>query len=226
MVQSAIIGRGTKIKVALIGADRIFPEEVTLTVSTAGAVGDSTLAVAIAPATTRAIVAPFWINFIDPTGAESLVKVATDVAPGATATLAVTALKKAIPINSVAGYPVLLGRRESANLTDADEMADIKIFENDGWKDSLTTMLGNGLELPGFYSPLNAGWTSCLYARNNFRELFWALYLPKPDVGYTTGHIVKGFTGVKIPIETPADGIIKSTISFTSRSPVTFIDPA
>ena len=224
------IGRGTKVRVALMNeCDRIIPEKPVFTVTTAADEGDTTLSVSVAPATTRPIVGPTYLNFIEANGKSHLVKVSGDIPAGATATLTVEALKQDLPLNAIAVFPVLLGNRTSASLNDADSQQDVMTFDNNGWRDQVTTMLGNGLELPGYYSPLDAGWNTCFFARLNFREVFWELELPKPgceSTGYTKGHIVRGFGGVQMPLEVPSDNIINANITITSRGPVTFIDPA
>jgi hypothetical protein len=222
-----VIGRGTKIRVAPIGRDRIFPEATTFTVGADAAASATSLTVTFTPEITRPIPAsvnnPLYLNFTETSGIQHLVKVTADIATNAT-TLTTAALKKAIKQNATAPFPVILAKRTNASLTDQDAEADVNVFENDGWKDSVTTMLGNGLELNGFYDPLDAGFNLCQFARLNFSEIYCELELKAPE-GYTKGMIVKMFSGVKMPIEIVSDNLINANISLMSRGPVTFIDP-
>jgi hypothetical protein len=234
--EKIIIGRGTKVYVApLPECQRVVPERLTFTVDTAAALGATVLPVDVTAQPrnggaltqpTLPISAPFWLNFTEPNGREHFVRINEDFDP-ADAELTVKALKRAIPAGAIAKFPLILRNRTSANLSDSDNTADVMTFDNDGWRDQVTTMLGNGLEVPGYYSPLDAGWNTCFQARLNFGEIYWELQLPKPGCGsdYTHGHIIYGFGGVAMPIETPADNIINANITITSRGSVTFEDP-
>lgn len=223
--QRPIIGRGTKIRVAPVTVDRIFPEAVVFTVSGVAPVAAATsITITVAPAITRTITAPFWVNFVETSGKSHLVKVTADVEVGDT-TLTVSALKEGIAAGATANYPVILANRTSANLTDQDAEADVMTFENNGWKDQITTILGNGLDLSGFYSPTDAGWNICWYARQNFSEIFCEMEMRPPDSRYTKGMIVRMISGVKMPIEAPPDNIVNTNITLMSRGPVVFIDP-
>ncbi|QSJ14592.1 hypothetical protein JYQ62_22090 [Nostoc sp. UHCC 0702] len=225
----AIIGQGTKILVAPIGRDRIFPEATVFSVSADAAAAATSLSISFTPAITRTIFAstdkPLYLNFTQEDGVQHLVKVTANIEP-ASNSLTVGALKKAVKQNATAPFPVILSKRTSANLTDQDAEADVNVFENSGWKDSITTLLGNGLEMNGFYDALDAGWNICNWARYNFAEVYCELQLKPPSSDYTKGHIFKLFSGVKIPLEIPSDNIINANISLMSRGPVTIIDPA
>ena len=129
---------------------------------------------------------------------------------------------------AIAGFPLLLANRENANLTDDKTEADIKVFENEGYRDSLTTELAKGLTLPGFFSQLDAGWRTCFQAANSldYDEIYMKLELPKPKIpGYTKGFIFEFFTGVKLPFDVPASEIIKTEISVMSRGLIKITDP-
>jgi len=221
----ALVGRGSSVQIALIqSGQRVIPPTTVFTTGSAAASGATSISVTFTPEISVPLIAPLWLNFIDPSGKSYLAQVTGNVATNAT-TLTVEDLHAGIPAGSTASYPPILGTRESANLTDADKDADIMVFENAGWQDSLTTMLGNGLDLNGFYSPEDAGWNTALYARLNFLEVFFQISLPVPP-GYTTGQIIQGFGAVKMPLEVPADGIIKANISLKSRGPLTFVAPS
>lgn len=224
MAQEAVtIGRGTQVFVAPLPKGRVKPPKFSFVAGAGGAdVGDTSIPVSTT-GLTGIIYAPFWIGFVAASGLEMLAKVTADVEPGDTA-LTVEALAEAIPATATGAFPLKLKNRTAANLSDSDSQADVMVFENNGWRDQVTTMLGNGLELPGHYSPKDPAWKTCWDARQNFDEIYWRLELPTPD-GYTSGHIFEGFGGVTMPIEVPADGIISGNITVTSRGPVTIIEP-
>lgn len=225
-----IVGRGTVILVApLTDCDRIRPESTVLTVGATAAAEATSITVAFAPALTRTIKAtanyPLYLNFIDPSGIDNLVVVTADIDPGDT-TITVEPLKRAVASGATAQWPVLLRNRNTANLTANDNSVDVMTFATQGWRDSVTTMLGQSLECNGYYSPLDAGYNTCLKTRLTMSTLYWELRLPKPGCEinevYTKGHIIYGFGGVQMPIETGADQVINSNISIQSRGIVTF----
>ncbi|MEW5857384.1 MAG: hypothetical protein AB1861_08385 [Cyanobacteriota bacterium] len=222
------IGRGTKIRVApLNGCDRVFPEATVFSVTTAADAAGTSITISMAPAITRAIKAPIWLVFTDTTGKEELVKVTADIPVGATS-LTVAATKRAIANGATAPYPVLLRNRTNANLTVDDATADIMTFDNNGWKDQITTMLGNGLSANGYFSSTDAGLRSVLWCRETFKEMYVELEMPKPgcDNTYTKGYIFKGFAGAPgAPIEIPSDNIINCNLEFKFRGPVTAVEP-
>ncbi len=228
------LGRGSKILVAPIGANRIIPESTVFAVTTAASAAATSLDVSLSPATTRVIEAstttPLYLNFTDPDGISHLVIVTADIPAGATATLTVAALKKDIPLTADAPYPIVLQKRTSANITSDDQTSDVITFDNDGWGDKVTTLLNNGIDASGFYDALDAGWNTCWRARlqgneSGKGEVYVEVQLPIPP-GYTTGHIVKMFSGIDdMPIEIPPADIINSNITFMNRGPVTFVDP-
>jgi hypothetical protein len=223
------IGRGTSIKVALLNSgDRIFPESTVFTVGVGGAdAGDTSVSIAMSPAITRDIKGPIYLLFVDANGQEELVEVTADIAVGAT-TLTCAALKRAIAVGATAVYPVSLSARESASRTTDDQQQDVLTFDNDGYKDSITTILGETLQCNGFYSPLDAGWNTVNYSRINFLEIYLEIEYPKPAPHFVTGQIVKGFAGVNgMPIEIGSTtDIIKSNLEFKFRGPTTVVPPA
>jgi hypothetical protein len=221
--EQVMIGRGTQVFVAPLPKGRVAPPAASLVVGTGGAVAAATSIPITTTGLTEPLYAPFWISFTAASGLEMLARVTADVEPGDT-TATVDPLPEAIPVGSTGAFPLRLKNRTAANLSDSDSQADVMVFDNDGWRDQVTTMLGNGLELPGHYSPKDPGWKTCWEARQNFDEIYWKLVLPVPQ-GYTSGHIFEGFGGVTMPIEVPADGIISANITVTSRGPVTITEP-
>lgn len=229
-----IVGRNTKILVApLSDCDRVRPPSTVFTTGALAAAAATTITVAMAPAITTTIKAsedyPLYLNFVEPSGKDHLVIVTADIEPADTA-LTVEPLKRAIASGATAQFPVLLRNRNSANLTQNDNSVDVMTFENEGWRDQITTMLGNGLEANGYYSPLDAGWKNCFQARLNFAEIYWELQLPKPVCDsatyYTKGDIFWGYGGIALPIEASVDQIINSNISITARGKVNYIPAA
>lgn len=228
MARKAAIGQGTIVKVAPIGRDRIHPEPTTFTVGSDAAVNATSLTISMDPAITRVIPAsaskPLFLNFLQEDGTEHFVTVTANISPTAT-TLTVTALKKAIPADATAVFPVILSQRENANLTDQDTEFDVNVFDGKGFKDSGTGLLGNGLELNGFYDPLDAGFRTCKQARFRKSEIYVEVELSPPSPEYARGEIYKFFSGVKVPLEIPAGEAVKANISLMSRGEITNIDP-
>lgn len=235
MAQSKyIVGRGTEVRVAIMHeCQRIIPEVFKLTVDvTPGAAAATSLSVALdltytpgSPPTQDVYAAadsPIYLTFTEANGREHLVEVVDIITAGATATLTTSPLLKDIPVGAVAHYPPILAARTASNLSANDQTADVMTFDNEGWQDSVTTMLGNGLELPGFYTPSDAGWNSALHARFHTKEMFFQLKLPTPgcDDTYARGHVFRLFGAVDMPLNVPADNIITADISTNSRGKV------
>jgi hypothetical protein len=221
------IARGTKIYVAPLNAgDRVFPEKTVFTAGATAAAAATSITITMSPAITREIVAPIYLLFVDLNGQEDLVKVTSNIAVGAT-TLTVAALKRAIAEDAEAIYPVSIAGRESASFTNNNTQQDINVFENDGYKDNVTTVLGGMLQLNGFYNPLDAGWNTFNHTLREFKEVYIEIEYPKPAPHYTTGQIIKGFGGVKgVPIEAANQGdIIKSNVEVDFRGVISFVDP-
>jgi len=225
----ATIGRGTKIFVAPTQGDRVWPEETVITVGTAPSAAATSITVTISPSLTANIFAsagrPVYLNFIQTNGKSHFVEVTAPITPTST-TLTVKALKEAITVDAIAVFPLLLANRENANLTDDKKESDINVFDNDGYKDSLTAELSKGLTLPGFYSQLDAGWNTCFDAANSldYDEIYVKLELVKPK-GYTKGRIFEFFSSVKMPFDVPATDIIKTEISLMSRGEIKITKP-
>jgi hypothetical protein len=225
----ATIGRGTKIFVAPSEGDRVWTEATTITVGTAPAAAATSITVTISPSLTANIFAsptrPVYLNFIQTNGKSHFVEVIAPITPTST-TLTVKSLKEAITVDAIAAFPLLLANRESANLSDDKTEADIKVFDNNGYRDSLTTELAKGLPLPGFFSQLDAGWRTCFQAANSleYDEVYVKLELVKPK-GYTKGFIFEFFTGVKLPFDIPATEIIKTEIGLMSRGEIKITEP-
>jgi hypothetical protein len=225
----ATIGRGTKIFVAPSLGDRVWPEETVITVGAAPAAAATSITVTISPSLTANIFAsstrPVYLNFIQTNGKSHFVEVTAPITPTSTS-LTVKSLKEAITAGAIAVFPLLLANRESANLSDDKKETDLNVFENNGYKDSLTVELSKGLPLPGFFSQLDAGWRTCFQAANSleYDEVYVKLVLPKPK-GYTDGYIFEFFSGVKLPFDIPATEIIKTEIGLMSRGEIKITDP-
>lgn len=242
------VGRGTNIFVAAMNdCQRYFVEHVKFTVdTTAGDAADTTLnvtynmtrnqsgVVQTAPAVpTMKIVAPFWLSFTETTGKEVLVKVTADVAAGASAAFALTvaALPDSIAVGATATFPSRLRLRNTANMATNDNQADVNVFENDGWADSMTTLLNRTFAAGGFYSPLDPGWLTCDRARRDMLDVMVEVHTPRPGCEttanvYKTGRIYRGHYGVNgVPIEIPSDGIITSNLDFQGRGKEYVIEP-
>lgn len=226
-----MIGRGMQVFVAPSPEcdQRVIPEDIVFTV--AGAVAPTVGATAVEFSTdvlpTKRIPAPFWLAFVDSaTGIEYLVKIVENFNP-ADSSFVTAPLKRSIPIGATAIFPVYLSGRQSASFGNNDQTTDTQTFDSDGWQDSITTLLGDSLELPGFYSPTNAGYWICRNARSTNSEIFVRATLPKPGCNddYTKGEIRELFSGVQMDLIVPSDGPIESSITLNSRGKVYEYEP-
>lgn len=222
-----VIGRGTKVTVALLpdgSRASIAPQVITL--SAAAAAQDANLSVS---ALTGPIVAsladPVFLTFEAPDGTDRFVKVVASAAAGATS-LTVEPVRLAIPSASIADYPVRLLSRTSVDITPNANDITTDTFENDGYEDGIVTKIGYGINCPGNFLPLDAGYRTCVKAFNEFREVYLSIELPAP-AGYAHGYIYRGVAGVtNAPLKAPADGVISADLDFKTRGKIEIIEPS
>lgn len=230
-MNKATIGRGTKVFVAPC-LERIWPEEATLALTAGAEVGATSMAITITPPITRPIPAsvtrPLFFNFVENSGKSHLITVTQTINPSNNnnaSALTVLALKEAIAQNATAVTPLSLANRESANLSDDKTIVDLMTFDNDGYRDQMTTMLAKGLTLPGFFSQRDAGWQTCFQAANDldYDEIYVRIVFPKPKApGYTKGMVFEFFSGVTMPFDVPATDIIRTEITLASRGKIRY----
>lgn len=129
---------GAEIYVSAVPVGQCYPPIKTFTVTTAGVVGDTTLAGTIAPALTT-LEAGSRLKF-----GNQIVKLTADYS--GTGTLAVTALAAAIPVNTVASFygGIEILAVESAGISNTRQSNTVTLLSSGGWD----TM-----------SPANANWS-------------------------------------------------------------------
>lgn len=223
------IGRGSEVTVALlpVGSRSEVPEQ-TVTLNGAAAALASTLTVtALAEPIAASPTSPIFLSFVDALDeADRFVKVVAPAAAGDTL-LTIEPLKRAISDASTAVHPVKLQARTSADINSSSNDVTTTVFETGGFNDGIISSVGYTISSPGNFLPLDAGYRTCLFAFNSFRELWLSLKLPSPGQGYTTGYIYRGVASVSnIPTTVPADGIISANLDFTIRGELQITDPA
>ena len=238
--KKVLVGARTKVRVAPANCALIPPPDVTFTATAGAAEAATSITVTSAAVGTWAANNPIdtnpYLQFVDPTtGQEYLAKVNGNIASGAT-TITVEPLKKAIPATAVAVYPTVLSVRETANISTQDENAEVVTFDNDGWKDSIKTILGWNTEFNGPYLPTDAGYLNAQMSRLGFEDgetakLYIIITLPKPGCGndneYTRGSRFHGFGLIEaMNIESTAKGIITGNISITGCGKLTYELPS
>lgn len=230
MANQFIIGRGTKVTIALLPLgvrEEVVPQVITVGATEAAAAATT---ITVAPLTEPIFASPtspVFLAFEDAvTGGERFVKVVANAADGAT-TLTVEALKRAIAPDSTSVYPVKLQARTSADLSTTSNDVTSTTFDSGGYVDGIVASIGYGLSCPGNFLQLDAGFRTAFFAFNEFREVWIALEMPNPGAGYTKGYVFKGAASVTdCPISDPADGVVSANVSLAMRGKLTIVEPA
>lgn len=224
-----IIGRGTKVHVALLppGSNtEIVPQ--TITSSALAAAAATSLSVeAITEALTASSAYPIFLSFADAVdGTDKPAKVVANAADSATS-LTVATLVKAINDGSTAEYPVKLHARTGVDINPNANDTTTQTFDDDGYETGVVTRLGYGVSCPGNFLSMDAGFKTCFYAFNEFKNNIWLrIELPAPD-GYTTGYVFKGSARVtNMPLNVPAGEIVTCNIEFKFNGKPTIVDPS
>lgn len=212
-------GTGTRLFVAPIPCSLVEPESQIFTSTIESAAAATTITIN-ASTNTRPVTVNPYLKFVDPaTGEEFLVEVNGTIAPGAT-TIPVKPLRRAIPAGATADYPTRLGGRATINNSTEDDEAELENFDNGGWRDYVTTSLGQMISTTGHFLNLDAGFMNCLKARLAYQigepgKVFARLEYPKPscDNTYTSGLTFSGIcTVASMPIESGAKAVISANI--------------
>lgn len=223
-----IIGRGSEVTVALLPkGSRASIVEQTVTLGAAATAAATSLTVAaLAEPLSASADSPIFLSFVDAVDeTDRFVKVTAPAADAATS-LTVAALKKAIAVASTAQYPVKLQARTSADINTNANDTTTTTFDSGGYEDGIVTQIGYGVSCPGNFLSLDAGFRTCFYAFNEFREVWLTLKLPKPE-GYTNGYVFKGAAAVtNCPLTIPADGIVQANLEFKFRGKLDIVEPA
>lgn len=225
-----IIGRGTEVTVALLQPgvrSEVVPQTITVGATAAAAAATT---ITVTPLTEPIFASPenpVFLAFEDAVDeGDRFVKVIADAADGAT-TLTVDPLKRGIAAASRGQYPVKLQARTSADLSTTANDTTTTTFDSSGYVDGIVTSIGYGVSCPGNFLQLDAGFRTCFFAFNEFREVWLTLKLPSPGQGYTSGYIFKGPASVTdAPLADPADGIITANLTFAIRGKLEIEEPA
>lgn len=225
MSKSFIIGRGTKVFIAMPGPDAsVEPVAGTVTLSAAATKGATSLSVTIAPSGVLIPVGSY-LQFVAPNGKEVPVRVNAG-ATSSTTTLTVNAIPEDIPNASVAAWPVLLRARETANVSRQGNRVNSFTFDNEGYEDGMTASITNGITANGNYLPLDAGYRMVEEAFLNLKEIYAWIELPPPSSAYSKGAVYKGRASItSIPLDVPADNIVKANIEMAFNGKPTFLNP-
>lgn len=222
-----VIGRGSVVTVALLPkGSRAEIVEQTITLGAAAAVNATSLTVAaLAEPLTASATDPLFLSFVDAVDeTDRFVKVTAPAADGATS-LTVTALKKALATASTAQYPARLQARTSASINSNANNIDSITFDSSGYGDGVISQVSFSVSCPGNYLPLDAGFRTCLFAFQEFREVWLTVKTPVPE-GYTSGYVYKGAASVtNCPLEIPADGLISCNLEFSWRGKIEIVEP-
>lgn len=225
MSKSFIIGRGTKVFIAMPGPDAsVEPVAGTVTLGAAATKGATSLTVTISPAGVL-IPAGSYLQFVAANGKEVPVRV-NAAATDTSTTLTVNAIPEDIPNGSVAAWPVLLRARETANVSRQGNRVNSFTFDNEGYEDGLTASITNGITANGNYLPLDAGYRMAEEAFLNLKEVYVWIQLPPPSSAYSSGAVYKGRASItSIPLDIPADNIVKANIEMAFNGKPTFLNP-
>lgn len=229
MSNAFIIGRGTVVTVAPLepGVRAEIPEQTITVGATAATVAATTITVApLEEPLAASAENPVFLAFEDAVdGSDRFVVVVAPAAAGDT-TLTVAPLKRAVAAASTAIFPVKLLARTSADIATTAADTTSTTFDDGGFSDGVVTSAGYTVSCGGNLLQLDAGYRTCLYAYQNFREVQIRIQLPNPGAGYTKGYVYTGVASVTdIPVTNPSDGIITNPISLTIRGKMKVEEP-
>jgi hypothetical protein len=221
MSNSFVIGKGTKVKIALLPVgSRVTPKEVTITSAATETAKDITAPASInlsgaLPAGTL-IAAGNYLGFKAPTtGKVVTVQLSADAVAGDT-DVDVVSIPEAIAANSVAEFPLRLSGRTNANLGRSGNRTSSVDFDSSGYADGLTTSIEQTITMNGNWLPLDPGFATAEYAFGELREVYLYLELPKISDAYSKGRVYDGPGSItSLPLEIAADGIITGNVEAT-----------
>lgn len=209
-----VIGKGTKIRIALLPVgDTTEPKSATLTSSATAIAQNLTATPTISLTGTIAagvlIPAGSFVSFKAPaTGKEVLVQLRADAKAGENA-LAVVSIPEAIAASSIAQYPLRLSGRTSADLDRKGKRTATVDFDSDGYSQGATTSIEVGIKAGGNWLPTDAGFCTAEFAFNELRTVYLWLELPKISDAYSQGRIYHGVASISsLPLKIGADNII------------------
>ncbi|HEY9697011.1 MAG TPA: phage tail tube protein [Trichocoleus sp.] len=216
---SFVIGRGTKVSIAMLPeGSSIEPKATTITLAAPAAKDINGSATITVPALGADVLIPAgsFLAFVAPTTGKSvLVQLSADAETGDT-TLTVPEIPEDIATGSVAVYPLRLAGRTAANIGRSGNRVSAVDFDSDGYSTGLTASIEQTLELPGNWVPQDAGFATAEHLFTELREAYVWLELPKISAAYSKGRIYKGKASITdLPLEISADGVITGNISLT-----------
>lgn len=216
MSTSFVIGKGTKVSIAMLPiGSRVEPVSTTITLA-AAAVKDITSPASIpVPALGAGVLIPSgsYLGFTAANGKTVMVQLIQDAKAGDT-TLAVDIIPEEIASGSVATYPLRLSGRTAANVGRSGNRTSAVDFDSDAYADGLTTSIEQTLECPGNWIPLDPGFATAEYAFTELRECYVWLELPRISNAYSKGRTYKGACSITdLPLDVGADSIITGNIS-------------
>lgn len=214
---SFVIGKGTKVSIALLPVgSTVEPEETTITLAAAASkdiTGGATITV---PALATGVLIPSgsYLAFVAPTTGKSVLVQLTADAEATDTSLAVREIPEDIANGSVAVYPLRLAGRTAANIGRSGNRVSSVDFDSEGYSTGLTASIESTLELPGNFIPTDAGFATCEHAFLELREIYVWLELPKISSLYSKGRIYKGPASITdLPLDVGADSIVTGNIS-------------
>jgi hypothetical protein len=227
---SFVIGKGTKVNIAMLPeGSRVEPKATTITLAAAVVKDVDGTATVTVPALASGVLIPAgtYLAFVAPTTGKSvLVQLTADAKAGDT-TLAVASVPEDIATGSVASYPLRLAGRSAANIGRSGNRVSAVDFDSDGYADGLTASVEQKLELPGNWTPQDAGFATSEYAFTELRECYVWVELPKISSAYSKGRVYKGACSINdLPLEIKADGVITGNISITFNGKPDFVPDA
>ncbi len=218
MATSFVIGKGTKVRIALLPlGSEIEPIPAVLTIGVAAIAKDitdpATITLASAlPANFKAPAGSF-VQFVAPTTGKSVLVQLKNDAVATETTLTVYSIPEEIAAASTAVYPLKLGGRTNANLSRSGNRTATVDFDSDGYSKGLTTSIENGITLNGNWLPQDAGFATAEFALQELRQVYIWVELPRISDAYSKGRIYHGPSSLtSIPLEIAADGVITGNI--------------
>lgn len=202
---AATLGRTTDIFVALLAPGvRTAPTQQALTIGTGGGTGTT---LTVTETITANIQAGQYLLFTNTTtGAEYLVKVATNVSSGSSITIA-TAVAGGIPDGAKATFPAYLWDRSAADVERSYNRSTFATFNTGGDEDGVITGASRTFTCPGIFYGKNDGYFTALYAAENGREV-WVQRI-------TGDTIIEGPAVVTAaPSASPVDGNVSADLTF------------
>lgn len=211
------------VAIAPVGVYEWEPADMTVTVGTLVAKGDTTITVT---ATTEKMYKGQALSFVDADGFETMAILSADAAVGATS-LTVYALPEPIAAAATAQFPAKVSERSGINFSESANTAETQTGDSGGYM----RMIISGFAAPtitadGLMTYKNAGYTTCFNCFSERQRVFARIVYPAPSPAYLKGFQRYGYFVVNsLGNDAAADAQITAPLELSADGGVCYVDP-